>query len=577
MLSQAKAERAARHGERQRQRAAATVCRWWRGASARSKQRARLRTAWVAEYGPLVAQTQDLPPAAQLVTSVLPPVLAAHLPGPCQQEQRAALAGGAPLPPAQRGDTTALRGCFALLLRSLAASDARLNLLGLGLTEWEAGSGGAAAQGFPDSAKGRRALLLSQLQRLLLLCCSLLGSGSSSSSKGGKGSSVAAGGAVADPLLQAAAGRLVGLLSDASLWKCFRQGQAEHAEERRRLQQRLHGWLAPLPLLRMAALRLVAALSPAPVEQGTSAAQRPGRQQLTAVLNGLVVAQLALWRQQAQQQQSQQKQQQPVDAAGSGSAVWGSPCEGAGQQLLLLLATPGLLPLLTPATVAQLTGAPGFAALLGAATSWQPSNDGSSNALGLLGMLAQLAAGKRASQQQGQQGRQVDFLPPSQLLQQPGVASALSAAAAALLQSALDTPSSSSSSSAAAFEELWPFAEGTFAGQLLSALPLPQFASLYHRLLLLADACSGSTRAGVGGGAAASSRAAAARLLSALAFGTQLLPRLWRELATSIGLPLEAPLQASPCCFIFLRQLSRPCIVPPLANGLGFRLRPWHA
>lgn len=532
VLSQAKAERAARHGERQRQRAAATLVRWWRGAATRNKQRARLRAAWVAAHAPLVAQPQDVLPAAQLTSRVLPPVLAAYLPGPCLLKQRAALAAGGPLSPALLDDTAALRGCCALLLRSLAAAEARHNLLGLGLAEREAGSSSVA--GSAGSAVERRGLLLGQLRRLMLLCCSLIGSSSSGGGKGGRGGRGGTSCDTTDPLLQAAAGRLVGLLCDSRLWKCFHQGQGDHAEERDRLQQGLLSWLAPLPLLRAAAQRLVAALSHPPAQQATGSALQPGQQQLTAVLNGLVVAQLALWRQAPQQQQGQLEA--PPSSGG------GSPCEDAGQQLLCLLGTPGLLPLLTPATVAQLTAAPGFAALLGTAASWQPGMDSSSSVLGLLGALAQLAAGKRASQQHGQQAKQVDFLPPSQLLQQPGTASALAAAAGELLQSAVS--SSGSGSSAAALEELWPFSEATFAGQLLAALPLAQFARLYHQLLLLADACGCGAGAGLGGGPLPGGRAAAARLLSALAFGTQLLPRLWRELATGIGLPLEAPLQA---------------------------------
>ncbi|KAL4428287.1 hypothetical protein ABPG75_002376 [Micractinium tetrahymenae] len=556
VLNQAKAERAARQAERQRQRAASTIGRWWRGTTARRQQRSRLRQAWLQEYGPLVAQPQELLPAAHLVNNVLPPVLAAFLPGPCQQEQRAALAAGAPLPPLPATDTAALRGCFALLLRSLAATEARHNLLGLGLAAGEAAGSGAS----PDSAEERQQQLLGQLQRLLLLCCSLIGSGSNSPGSGssrsggggGDGSSIpsaADGGMTVDPLLQAAAGRLVSILCDSSLWKCFQQRQPEHDEQQRRLQQGLHSWLAPLPLLSAAAQRLVAVLSPAAASQGGGALQQQDqqRQQLTAVLNGLVAAQLALWR----QLQKQHPEQGP-EAAASSSASGSGAGEAAGRQLLRLLATPGLLPLLAPSTVAQLIASPGFAALLRAAASWQPGGDSSSGSasgtLSLLGTLAQLAAGKRASQPQGQQGRQVDFLPPSQLLQQPGVASALGAAAAALLQSARDAPSSSSSTGGA-LEPLWPFSEGTFASQLLAALPLPQFARLYHELLLLADACSSSSRGAGGGGggdgAAIGGRAGAARLLSALAFGTQLLTRLWRELATSIGLPLEAPLQAT--------------------------------
>ncbi|KAI7846263.1 hypothetical protein COHA_000243 [Chlorella ohadii] len=103
-------------------------------------------------------------------------------------------------------------------------------------------------------------------------------------------------------------------------------------------------------------------------------------------------------------------------------------------------------------------------------------------------------------------------------------------------------------------QQLWPLAEGTFASQLLQLLPLPQFVQLYHSMLLLADFAKSSSSGSSGD--SKSGQAATARLLSALAFGTQLLARLWRHLATSIGLPLEAPLQAS---WVFSCWLQLDC------------------
>ena len=491
--------------------------------------RQRLRREWLQQYGGAVAHSQLALPAAQLASVVLPPVLLAYLP-----QQRQALLAGAPLPLALLADTAALRGCFALLLRSLAATDLQHNLLGLAATE-------SAKEGQQQQPEQQ---LLGQLQRLLLLCGSMLG-----------GSGV-------DPLLQAAAGRLVGILCDRSLWKCFppptqQQQQWDAVPPQERLQQQLHAWLVPLPLLGAPAQRLVACLSPGDASEASSGSQQQ-QAQLAAVLNSVVVAQLKLWRQLMQ------------TPAGSSNAPTASPDSqpAAAQQLLQLLATPGLLPLLSPATVAQLTAAPGFAALLGAAATWVPSggssggsssggtSSGGSSTLWLLGALAQLAAGKKTIQQQeGQQQRQLDFLLPSALLQQPGVAAALGAAALALLPPALEASSASRGTGSVDLldSQLWPFAEGTFAAQLLELLPLEQFAQVYHLLLLLA--------ASLGKGKQAQS----ARLLSALAFGTRLLPMLWRHLATSIGLPLEAPLQVSPlaalpCCRCILRCTNRPCI-----------------
>ena len=110
-------------------------------------------------------------------------------------------------------------------------------------------------------------------------------------------------------------------------------------------------------------------------------------------------------------------------------------------------------------------------------------------------------------------------------------------------------------------QQLWPFAEGTFASQLLQLLPLPQFVQLYHSLLLLADSARpNGSRSSSSGSSSLAGQAATARLLSALAFGTQLLARLWRHLATSIGLPLEAPMQASCSAGCHSKHCWGPCM-----------------
>ncbi|KAI3428601.1 hypothetical protein D9Q98_007424 [Chlorella vulgaris] len=540
VLRQAKQERAARQCERQRQRATTTVARWWRGYLVRRLTRQLLQQDWLQQFGGLVAQQQFHLPAVDIASNVLPPVLLAYLPAASQQQQRAALLSGAPLPAALIADSRALRGCFALLLRSLASADPQLNLLGL-------------AAGTPGQhEEQQRQRLLAQLKRLALLCCSVIGLDHTSGGAAG-----------ADGLLQAAAGRLLDILCDGSLWKCF-SNQVPHSQQRQPVQQEQQWlqehvlpWMAQLPILRAAATRLVACLSQAqesppdgggqPPHQQQQQQQHQQQQQLAAVLNSLVTAQLKLWRQ--------------LQGQGSDDRI----SNGASDQLLHMLATPGLQPLLSPSSVTQLTAAPGFVALFESAATWQPEG---SEGLQLLGVLAQLAAGKKVSRAQG--GKALgDYLPPSQLLQQDGVAVAFSAASLALLQPCLEAPmgsnpnSSSSnskgSSGAAAFEHLWPFAEGTLAAQLLATLPLSQAVRLYHQLLLLAGH--------------AGDKAQSARLLSALAFGTQLLPRLWRHLATGVGLPLEAPLQATRGWEVATLRHGVAGLLPEAAAQLGLFCR----
>ncbi|KAL4858841.1 E3 ubiquitin-protein ligase UPL7 [Chlorella vulgaris] len=536
VLRQAKQERAARQCERQRQRAATTVARWWRGYLVRRLTRQLLQQDWLQQFGGLVAQQRQFLPAVDIASRVLPPVLLAYLPAASQQQQRAALLSGAPLPAALIADSRALRGCFALLLRSLASADPQLNLLGL-------------AAGTPGQhQEQQRQRLLAQLKRLALLCCSLVGSDHTSGGAAG-----------ADGLLQAAAGRLLGILCDVSLLKCSYPNQAPHSQQRQPaqedqqwLQEHVLPWIAQLPILRAAAMRLAQESAPdgsaQPPHQKQQQQQQQQQQQLAAVLNALVTAQLKLWHQ--------------LQGQGSDDQL----SNGASDQLLHLLATPGLQPLLSPSTVAQLTASPGFVALLESAATWQPA---SSEGLQLLGVLAQLAAGKKVSWAQG--GKACgDYLPPSQLLQQDGVAVAFSAASLALLQPCFEAPLSSNpnvgtssnskgSSGAAGFEHLWPFAEGTLAAQLLVTLPLSQAVRLYHQLLLLADH--------------AGDKAQSARLLSALAFGTQLLPRLWRHLAIGVGLPLDAPLQATRGWEVATLRHGVAGLLPEAAAQLGLFCR----
>ena len=554
VLAKAKAERAERQRERQQQRSAAAIQRWWRGSSTRAAVRRRLRTQWLQQHGSAVAQTQQAVPAADVANLLLPPVLQAYLPAATAPSIRAGLLAGGPLPAALLADTAPLRGCFALLLRSLAAPEAQHSVLALA----------AAADEQQEQAR-----MDGQLQRLLLLCCAVLGT-----PNGPAGS--------LDPLLQAAAGRIVSVLcgQPATQWKCWpADSQSDEALRLQQLRRRLHAGLAPLPLLSAAAQRLAGQLelqagsegAPPPPQQ-----QQQQQQQLAAVLNSLVLAQLQLW--------CQLKQETGGSDAISSSDGSSAEAQAAAQHLLQLLSTAGLLPLLSPATVAQLTAAQGFAALLEAAATWQPASgtaaaaavaggprqDTASAMLCLLGTLVQLAAGKKVGAQAAPapgaaaagEKRQLAYLPPSALLQQPGVAPALGAAAVALLRPAVE---SGSLATAEALEQhLWPFAEGTFASQLLQLLQLPQFVQLYHSLLLLADSArsKGSSSSGGGGSSGKAGQAATARLLSALAFGTQVLARLWRHLATTIGLPLEAPLQArAGCSWLVCRhcRCAHPC------------------
>eukprot|EP00887_Chlorella_sp_A99_P004884 scaffold4.g4884.t1 len=503
VLQKAKAERAARQLERAQQRAAGVVQRHWRGGAVRRHERERLRREWLQRYGSLVAAQQSGAgslPAAEIAAGVLPPILLAYLPQ--GQRARQALVGDGALPPALLEEPAALRGCFALLLRSLGSRDEQSNLL--------------AAAAAADSTAA--AALVGQVHRLLLLGAATCNSASGDASG-------------PEVLTATAASRLVALLCDGRQWKWVTDERLE--QQAARLEHGLLRWLGAGPLLASAARRVAAALEQeqaASAASGPSSSSTPRAKQLSGVLNSLVLSQLRVWL---------RLQQLQAEAPPSAGPALAEAEAAAGRQLVLrLLPTPRLLQALPPAigagareatsAAAALAEPATYAALLRATKRCCDSGAGGDQpstpaCFWLLGHLVQLAAG--AKQAGGSPG---GYLPPSQLLRQPGVAVGLAAAAEQLLAAAAAaTLAASPAAAAAALEELWPFAEGGFTVQLLNLLPLPQFCSLYHSLLLLADGMGTADDSSAGAGMGM-------RLLHALAFGAAplLLPRLWRWLAS---------------------------------------------
>ncbi|KAK9903317.1 hypothetical protein WJX75_002686 [Coccomyxa subellipsoidea] len=170
-------------------------------------------------------------------------------------------------------------------------------------------------------------------------------------------------------------------------------------------------------------------------------------------------------------------------------------------------------------------------------------------------------------------GRSVQYLPKSALLGDPGNVVAYLHTALGLLSKALSThqkrPSSGSGSAAqGAVAGLWPLAEGTFVTQLLSGLKpdqLPLLAHLYHLLLASLPVLAPAT------GCRADKEEA--RLVNALAMGSSVLPRLWPWLATSLGLPLEAPMEATRGWDIASLQLGLGGVDPAHAAVFGLFCR----
>jgi hypothetical protein len=226
----------------------------------------------------------------------------------------------------------------------------------------------------------------------------------------------------------------------------------------------------------------------------------------------------------------------------------------------------------------------GAAAGLGGRSEGGGQGGSTAHLVFLLGNVTDVAAGKRAQQGRGEGKAAVEFLPPSQLLKQPQIAqeycltveSILGGMGPAVQQQHLAVLK------AAPPDVLWPLMQGSFAAQLLEQLPLSHFTDLFRSLLTFLDgdgprASGGGSLGGdvgglaSGGGSMRAPSMHSARVLTALAFGTDVLPRLWRQVCIGrIGwwsLPVACALVCS-----FLPRCSpseslTPPQLPPTRSG----------
>lgn len=403
------------------------------------------------------------------------------------------------------------------------------------------------------------------------------------------------------------------------------------------LQERWLCFLAAAPMVVQAVRRLAVLAEQAGVgstDAGKSQQQQQQPQQqsqqqvslvpaaqVTAMMNGLILMQLRLQQQLLGGATGSPAASPP--AAGAAAAVGAAATVGTAtaaaaareSALSLLVAQvltiPNLLPKLSPAATSLLTQPSTFAAALdcaaaaaGSVKSGRAAAAGTAaglhpgKALWLLANLTGLLAGKKvrqgdavpaadsaaSGQADGGKAAAVEFLPPSPLLRPweagckgGGVALPFAVAADALLRCAAGSGGCCGAEEADALQALWPFSEGSFAAQLLGALPMEIFAHLFHSLLSLLDAAGVASRArrhskssgGGGGGGGAKGAMGSARVLSALAFATPLLPQLWKWLGVAVGVPLEAPLQVGTVACGRAQPLGLPCFIPALHKQLG--------
>ncbi|DBA70054.1 TPA: hypothetical protein ACH3X2_012301 [Trebouxia sp. C0005] len=236
LLAKVTADRASREAIRRQLKAAIAIQRIYRGWRARCLIRRNCIRSWLNRYSAAAADVSCHLPAVEVTDSVLPPILQAFsqqlsLDPPSREWQLGQSSfvasehhRGAALK--ATSGALALRGAMALMLRSIASPKQELNLCSLWLNH------------------AYRSQWHRQSCKLVVLCCSVLrnppaGSPTTAAShvNDGKATSPPAKGSPsqsssgqAHQLLQTAAARLLMVLTDSSLWKCFQPGDLNAAQ-----------------------------------------------------------------------------------------------------------------------------------------------------------------------------------------------------------------------------------------------------------------------------------------------------------------------------------------------------------
>ncbi|KAL3160392.1 hypothetical protein ABBQ32_010717 [Trebouxia sp. C0010 RCD-2024] len=351
--------------------------------------------------------------------------------------------------------------------------------------------------------------------------------------------------AQAHQLLQTASARLLMVLTDDKMWKCFEPGDEAASEACSRLLAAV-SYITAMPL----ALRTLVSNPP-------SSQTAPVAASLT---NSHNQPQLAAQAQSAEQQKHAMVIQMTLHAVlrPLTAHVPASSASTSGRQLPAparkqITQLPVLKTLLTALhrLASHSHQTKDAATLVGASQAGVQSdnaNQSASNGVTLtpngskpimvqlknreaallaVGNLAGMLAGEHVLKAT-QGNKLLHYLPKSQLLEEPGVAEQFLATASHLLEFAV------SSSNHGAPDAL---NQGTFITQLLggggsSATAVAEVASFYHSLLEGLPQFSGAAQQG-------------SSIVNALAFGCKIQQSLWRWCAMSMGLPLEAPREAT--------------------------------
>ncbi|KAL0028291.1 hypothetical protein WJX79_007793 [Trebouxia sp. C0005] len=538
LLAKVTADRASREAIRRQLKAAIAIQRIYRGWRARCLIRRNCIRSWLNRYSAAAADVSCHLPAVEVTDSVLPPILQAFsqqlsLDPPSREWQLGAALKAT-------SGALALRGAMALMLRSIASPKQELNLCSLWLNH------------------AYRSQWHRQSCKLVVLCCSVLrnppaGSPTTAAShvNDGKATSPPAKGSPsqsssgqAHQLLQTAAARLLMVLTDSSLWKCFQPGDLNAAQA----CSQLLAATSPSPVISLALRCLVTPTDPSnssidPSSTPPQDHQGPMPAHVQAPLSG--------------NEQTQTPEQALIIQMTTHAALRPLTAHVPGSRASISGIHVGTMAHIetnsqSEAEARQLCGSidgTGSGVLRGVTRTDLKGTclggirlDGALDALLALGNLAGLLAGERISKA-AQGAKTLHYLRKSPLLAAPGVAKHFLETATSLLMFAVTSQGSSPPSagiSAAligAKEGLWPLGEGTFIKQLLescgsSDTAVAAVASFYHLLLEALPVLAG---AGEQGNAT----------VSALAFGCRILQQLWRWCAMTMGLPLEAPKEAT--------------------------------
>jgi len=515
ILEQAKEERRRRKREKDEPRAAIQLQRHWRGRASRQAARSHLQSEWIRRYGSLASHPNANISATELVSNILPMALFALLPPPGTAQRTALESGGQLLlplvdTPNENTNTgasrTCLRGIISILLNHLSSTrgNPQQGLLGYSSSE---------------SDPAASASLSSVLHRVCTLCCACIGGDTSS----------------IDALTQTAAARVVALLTTAA-----RAQQNSNALELfDDSGEELLMWLAGTPMISLACRRVLDALEVKDDGNGSGCSGNTAPSsfgQLQMALNNLLTAQFQVIegtslydnKKKKTDTESNKIRENGVSGQETASSSFPLPLKffvshvfTAPELINRIQGTDALKRMLEEETFCQL------AACLTEQQLHTESLFEMNPKVSPLCLLTNLTA---------------LFVKPrkgdgSFLASQEASTRAFSRAADALVAVLRSGRKKSHSSSNESLVRV--FGDGTVALKLQSTMDdLSKFCELYCSLLEITDISTTST-GGIGGAGRG------LRLLSALAFGSHgegkeaFLPKLWRHLAVTIGLPLE--------------------------------------